>query len=186
MAEPVPKIMPDTNPAAIDEREQSQIFDEWLARHKGLLFKVVRAYAFTPHDQEDLFQEIAVQVWKSIPGFQGEAAVSTWVYRVALYTAISWSRREKRHRQNDRPLSEIERTLSVSAQPRDERLDWLYEQIARFNAIDRSLTLLLLDGFSYREMAQILGISESNVGVKIHRIKKRLSASSQEGTSNGV
>ena len=79
------------------EAEQRRIFDEWLDTHKGLFFKVVRAYAFTPQDQEDLFQEIALQVWHSVPNFRGESKVSTWIYRVALYAAMSWTRQEKKH-----------------------------------------------------------------------------------------
>jgi RNA polymerase sigma-70 factor (ECF subfamily) len=67
--------------------EQQAIFDSWLSTYKGVLFKVVRAYAFTRHDQEDLFQEIATQMWISVPGFEGNSAPSTWIYRVALNTA---------------------------------------------------------------------------------------------------
>jgi RNA polymerase sigma-70 factor (ECF subfamily) len=78
--------------------QESRIFDEWLSRHKALLFKVVHAYAFTSHDREDLFQEIATQVWNSIPGFRAESAVTTWLYRVALNSALAWSRKERKHR----------------------------------------------------------------------------------------
>jgi RNA polymerase sigma-70 factor (ECF subfamily) len=66
------------------ELEQKQIFDDWLQRHKGILFKIVRAYAFNAYDQDDLFQEIALQLWRSIPEFRGESKASTWIYRVAL------------------------------------------------------------------------------------------------------
>ncbi len=170
----------------MDENEQKRLFDECLNKHKGLLFKVVRAYAFSPHDQDDLFQEISVQVWNSIPNFRGESAVTTWIYRVALYSAIAWSRREKKHHDGKQPLTEVEHTLTETAKFKDSRLDWLYEQIAQLNEIERSLTLLLLDGFSYKEMATILGISESNVGVKINRIKKHLTQKSQETINHGV
>ena len=70
--------------------EQQRIFEEWLAQHKGLLFKVVRAYAFNSHDQDDLFQEMTTQVWNSVPRYRGDSAVSTWIYRVAFYSAIGW------------------------------------------------------------------------------------------------
>ena len=170
----------------MDECEQKRIFDEWLNRHKGLFFKVVRAYAFNPHDQDDLFQEISVQVWNSIPNFRGESGVTTWIYRVALYSAIAWTRRERKHRDGKQPLTEAEYTLTESTKFKDNRLDWLYEQITQLNEIDRSLTLLLLDGLSYKEMAAILGISENNVGVKINRIKKHLTQKSQETVDHGV
>lgn len=168
------------------ENEQKRIFDEWLNDHKGLFFKVVRAYAFTPQDQDDLFQEIAIQVWDSVPGFRGESSVATWIYRVALYTAMSWARLEIKREDRKRPLTAVEHTLLATSAKKDGRLIWLYDQIAQLNEIDRSLTLLLLDGYSYKEMASILGISPSNVGVKINRIKKYLTRKSQEGIKHGV
>lgn len=161
------------------EREQKQIFDDWLQQHKGILFKIVRAYAFTAADQDDLFQEIALQVWRSIPEFRGESKASTWIYRVALYAASAWTRRELRQPPT-KPLDAVAQTLTLTAQPSDPRVDWLYEQIAQFEPIERSLCLLLLDGFSYKEMAELLGIAENNVGVKIHRIKQRLVAQSRK------
>ena len=92
----------------MQECEQKRIFDEWLEEHKGLFFKVVRAYAFTPQDQEDLFQEIAIQVWDSVPNFRGESSVGTWIY---LYTAMSWARREIKHEDGKRPLTTVAHTL---------------------------------------------------------------------------
>ena len=154
--------------------EQSRIFDEWLSRHKGLLFKVVHAYAFASHDREDLFQEIATQVWNSIPRFRAESAVTTWLYRVALNSALAWSRKERRHRDRTQTLEAGEPVLRETSRSKDQRLGWLYEQIAQLDHVDRSLTLLLLDGYSYREMAETLGISENYVGVKINRIKTHL------------
>ena len=95
----------------MQEQEQKRIFDEWLDEHKGLFFKVVRAYAFTPQDQDDLFQEIAIQVWDSVPNFRGESSVGTWIYRVALYTAMSWARQEIRDEDRKRPLTAVAHTL---------------------------------------------------------------------------
>lgn len=162
--------------------DHRQRFDTWLRTHSGVLFKVVRAYAFTPEDRDDLFQEIALQVWHAVPTYREEAAVTTFLYRIALYVALGWSRREKKHRRGRRPLDDA----PLTTLPRDDRLDWVYDRIAALNPVDRSLMLLLLDGFSYREMAAILGISESNVGVKISRIKKRLSRQSTEAFNHGL
>lgn len=160
------------------EHDQRLIFDSWLADHKGILFKIIRAYAFNAHDQDDLFQEIALQLWRSIPDFRGEAKASTWIYRVSLYTASAWTRREKKQPPTE-PIT-VAQSLTAMEQPNDARIDWLYEQIAQLNPIDRSVCLLMLEGFSYQEIAEMLGISESNVGVKIHRIKQRLTAQTRE------
>jgi RNA polymerase sigma-70 factor, ECF subfamily len=169
----------------MQEHEQQQVFVEWLRRHEGLFFKVVRAYAFTPQDQEDLFQEIATQVWRSIPGFRGDAAVTTWIYRVALNAAIAWTLKERRHRAGKQGLDGVEPAILQASPAADPRVEWLYEQIRQLNEIDRSLTLLLLDGFSYKEMAAMLGITENYVGVKINRIKAHLTGKSREETSDG-
>ena len=76
------------------DSERDRIFGEWLAGHKGILFKVVHAYAFEHADRQDLFQEIVIQVWHSVDAFRGESSVPTWMYRVALNTAIAWTRKE--------------------------------------------------------------------------------------------
>lgn len=168
------------------EIEQQQIFDDWLGQHQSLLFKVVYAYAFNRVDREDLFQEIALQVWRSIPNFQQQSAVTTWLYRLSLNTALTWKRKEQKHVSGRQSIKKVEHLLHENIKNRDERLVWLYEEIAGFNEIDRSLILLLLDGFSYKEMAQILGITEANIGVKIHRIKKQLILKSEKHTRYGV
>jgi RNA polymerase sigma-70 factor (ECF subfamily) len=97
------------------------------------------------------------------------------LYRVALNTAIAWNRGEDRHRRGKQPLEMMDGVLTTaSCDRRDARLEWLYRQIAQLNDVDRSLALLLLDGFTYKEIAAVVGITESNVGVKINRIKSAL------------
>ncbi|MCB0705928.1 MAG: RNA polymerase sigma factor [Saprospiraceae bacterium] len=168
------------------EEEQKKIFNGWIKVHSALLFKIVRAYAFNEVDREELFQEITIQLWRSIPSFRGDAAVTTWMYRISLNTALRWAASEQKHRQGVKPIGEIEHVLMEKPNQQDERLSWLYEEIAGLHEIDRSLTLLLLDGFSYKEMAQMLGISESNIGVKLHRIKKYLIDRSKKAKHNGI
>ena len=160
------------------ETEQQRIFETWLTQHKGLIFKVVRAYAFTGMDRDDLFQEISFQVWRSVLSFRKESSAVTWIYRVALNTAIRWIRKERKHQQQT-PIDQAEHLLQENTVAKDERLVWLYEQIHQLEPVDRSLSLLMLDGFSYKEMANIIGITESHVGVKINRIKKQLIANSK-------
>lgn len=154
------------------EKDQKQTYDHWLKQYKALVFKIVRAYANVLEDQDDLFQEISIQLWYSIPSFKGDSSPVTWIYRICLNTAIKWGRKSPRNLHE--PLEKVQHVLQESNVPLDPRLDWLYAQIQQMDEIDRSLALLLLDDFSYKEMAQILGISESYVGVKINRIKKQL------------
>lgn len=163
------------------DAERERIFGEWLAGHRGILFKVVRAYAWTPADRDDLFQEIAIQVWRSVAAYRGESSVPTWLYRVALNTALAWTRKEVRHQRGKEPLEAAEGLLlEVRAERSDPRVEWLYQQIAQLKEVDRSVALLLLDGFSYREIAGITGLTESNVGVKINRIKTALAGKHAE------
>lgn len=160
---------------------QKQIFDEWLSLHKGLLFKVVRSYARSIHDQDDLFQEIGLKLWHSISKFRGEAAVTTWIYRVALNAAISWSRKEHSRKNNTKSFKVSESILRSQPVKKNERVEWLYERIGKLDALDCSICLLMLDGFSYKEISDTLGISEGNVGVKVHRIKSDLIEQSKGG-----
>ncbi len=160
------------------EKEQEHIFENWLDQYKGLIFKVVKAYTFTAMDQDDLFQEITVQVWRSVPTFRQESSAATWIYRISLNTAIKWIRKEQKYVQAEE-LGRVQYILQEHESQIDERLTWLYKEIHKLDEIDRSLTLLLLDNFSYKEMAVILGITESNVGVKISRIKKYLISKSK-------
>lgn len=163
------------------EDQQHSIFTEWLRLHRGLLFKVVKAYAFTVEDQNDLFQEIALQVWRSVPNFRGESAVTTWLYRISLNASLKWRSMENRHMNGRNRIEHAQNILQENQQTTpDERLSWLYEEIATLNEVDRSVCLLLLEDFNYKEMAEILGISENNVAVKIHRLKKHLIAQSKK------
>lgn len=168
------------------ESEQRKIFNEWLDGYRALLFKVIKAYAFSTEDQNDLFQEICLQVYRSIPNFKGNAAVSTWLYRIALNNAIKWSTKEKKHVDGHQELDQSKHLLRANEVYEEDRVAWLYAEIKQFNEIDRSLTLLLLDGYSYKEMSEMMGISESNIGVKIYRIKKQLMENSKKYEHDGV
>jgi len=158
--------------SGVTEKDHKQVFETWLQQHKGLVFKVVRAYASGAMEEDDLFQEITIQIWKSIPAFRNHSAVTTWIYRISLNTAIKWIRQSHRH--STESLDNVHQLLQATHHVPDERLNWLYEQIRNLDEIDRSVTLLMLDSYSYKEISNILGISESNVGVKINRIKKQL------------
>jgi RNA polymerase sigma-70 factor (ECF subfamily) len=153
------------------EKEFLQI----ITQHQGIILKVCRMYGNNHDDAEDLFQEIVLQLWRSYPGFRHEAKVTTWMYRLALNTAIT-SLRKGSQKLQWQPLKL--QHLNFSA-PEDQRLDVQYDQelqqaINVLNKLDKALVMLYLDERSYREMAEIMEMSEVNIGVKINRIKKKL------------
>lgn len=168
------------------EAVRSKIFHNWLESYQGILYKIIRAYSNSVMDQDDLFQEIALQLWRSIPSFRREAKASTWIYRVSLNTAIAWQGKERKHGEQE-SIEDVEhRIYHPEDANTDERLDWLYQEIAMLNKVDRSVALLLLDGFSYQEMSELIGLTENNLAVKIHRIKKHLILKSEKYERHGV
>lgn len=159
------------------------LFRGVLQEHAGLIMKVAGTFAHTGPDREDLTQEILLQVWRAIPQFEPKAKVSTWLYRVAMNTALAWRRKEKKY-VGYAPLFEVEDLTGGSsgasfAQDR-ERVEALYAAIRNLPKIDAFLVMMYLDDLSYREMADILGISEVNVGVKLNRARKALAESMKE------
>lgn len=154
------------------ETEQQRIFDLWISDYRALLYKVIRAYGDTESDREDLFQEISIQIWRSVPNFREDCAISTWLYRISLNTALKWAKKSSKHSKGHHSLDVANQLLAPNEI--DDRLDWLYTEIHKLGEVEKSLTLLMLDGYSYKEMAEIMGISENYVGVKINRIKKHL------------
>jgi RNA polymerase sigma-70 factor, ECF subfamily len=161
------------------DKKQEALFRRWLDEHLGLMLKVVRACTMTRQDQEDLFQEILLQLWSSIPAFRGEAKESTWIYRVAFNTALGWRRDEKRRRVKHEAFLKFSEMPDVSSshsqQSRDnEIVTQLYAAIRELPKVDASLALMNLDGLSYQEMAEVLGISENYVGVKLNRLRQQL------------
>ena len=158
--------------------EQEAIFRRWFDQHLGLMLKVVRGCA-APQDQDDLFQDILLQVWSSIPAFRGEAKETTWIYRVAFNTALAWRRGQRRRRDGHERFLEFDvspksHPSHVDSQPEQVIIEQLCAAIRQLPKVDASLALMHLDGLSYREMAEVIGISENYIGVKLNRIRKQL------------
>ena len=161
------------------DEDQKSLFMNWLGEHGSSVMKVARAYTLTSEECQDLAQEILLQAWRSLPKFEGKANAATWFYRVALHTAMNWHRKDRRRRSRQQPLLEVQALApegidsAEQAQQRDT-VEQLYQAIHQLPKTDAALVLLYLDELSYREMAEVLGISESNVGVKLNRAKKAL------------
>jgi RNA polymerase sigma-70 factor, ECF subfamily len=154
------------------------MFKDWLIERRGAVLKVARAYTLTAEDSQDLAQEILLQVWRSLPQYQGHASAATWCYRVALNTALAWRRKERRRHTRQRPLPNGENLPAAGDIAREgarrDLVERLYGAIRRLPGAEAALVLLHLDGLSYRQMAEVLGVSEGNVGVKLNRAKKAL------------
>jgi RNA polymerase sigma-70 factor (ECF subfamily) len=173
----------------LQDEDHKSLFLNWLDDHAASVMKVARAYTLTSEECQDLAQEILLQAWRSLPKFEGRATAATWFYRVALHTAMNWHRKDKPRRSRQQPLLEVqvvapEGSDSAEQAQQQETVEQLYQAIHQLPKTDAALVLLYLDELSYREMAEVLGISESNVGVKLNRAKKALSAL-MDGGSHG-
>lgn len=160
--------------------DQKTLFMTWLDGHGASVVKVARAYTLTHEECQDLAQEILLQAWQSLPNFEQRASAATWFYRVALQTAMNWHRKDRPRRACQQPLLDVQHIAvegagSVEQVQQRETVERLYAAIHQLPKADAALVLLYLDELSYREMADVLGISESNVGVKLNRAKKALS-----------
>lgn len=161
------------------------MFMTWLDEHGSSVMKVARAYTLISDDCQDLAQEILLQAWRSLPQFEGKASAATWFYRVALHTAMNWRRKDAPRRSRQQPFVEVHAITggdfeSGEQAEQRETVEQLYQAIHQLPKADAALVLLYLDDLSYREMAEVLGLSESNVGVKLNRAKKALAALMKE------
>jgi len=157
--------------------DEEAIFLRLIDQHRGIIRKVAAGYCLTHADQHDLSQEIMLQLWKAYPRYSPERPFSTWMYRIALNVAISFLRRNTRPVRQTIALDEIDHELadqSGEANDPDERMALLQRFIATLDPLNRALLLLYLDDHSYRDIAAILGITETNVATKLSRLKERL------------
>lgn len=152
--------------------------DEFVAlvhQHRAMLYKVCNLYCASGHDKQDLFQEIVIQLWGAWPRFRGDSKFSTWLYRIALNTAISDLRKQKKIIRSTEPgLLPTEIQDIQYNKEKEERLQQLYKAISHLTEIERAIVMLYLEDRSYEEMEDILGINQNNLRVKMNRIKEKL------------
>ena len=150
-------------------------FIDILNSHRGLIYKVCNLYCADREDRKDLFQEIVLQIWKSWGSFRHESKLSTWMYRIALNTAISDLRKQKKYIKSVEPeLLPTEIQDIQYSNEKEERLQQLYKAINHLTEIERAIVMLYLEDKSYEEMEDILGINQNNLRVKMNRIKEKL------------
>ena len=161
----------------MEERRQKE-FEDLLQSHQGIVFKVANTYCWHPDDRADLVQDIVAQVWRAWPRYDRTRTFSTWFYRIALNVAISFVRKEVRHREISVPFDEtLHGTRAVPSSEIDEdRRRRLHSFIERQAPLDRALLLLYLEDKSQREISEILGITPTNVSTKVSRLKQKIRA----------
>lgn len=154
--------------------QEKDRFIQVIKENKGIVWKVIRSYCKDPEDWKDLEQEIIIQLWKSFKGYNNQFKLSTWIYRIALNVAISHFRRDLKRKNN----TSLDEAILVSIdddgeRELDDRRQLLYRFINELDELNKALIILHLDDHSHKEIAEIVGISESNVGTKINRIKNK-------------
>lgn len=155
-------------------------FIQILSENKWVLYKVINTYCKDSEDRKDLEQEILVQLWKSFESYNSQYKISTWIYKIAMNVSISFYRSNLHRKSRTSSISEsiiqvanqIDNSVSL-----DEERKFLYDFLKQLDGFNKEILILYLDNHSYKEIAEIVGITESNVGTKINRIKNKLQES---------
>jgi RNA polymerase sigma-70 factor (ECF subfamily) len=170
----------------VSQKEDSKIM-QLIEEHKGIIISICHAFCKERTDQDDLAQEIIIRIWEGYHHYQTQFKFSTWMYRVALNVAISYNRNNQKWKDHiilsESSLEEI--STSDEKSSREESLQLLYQKVSALKPIDKALMLLYFEEKSYKEISEIIGITETNVATRIGRIKERLKQDLQK-TSNKI
>ena len=156
-------------------------FTKLLHENQGIVHKVANLYFRDRLEKEDYHQELIIQLWKAFPSFSNQAKFSTWMYRVCLNAAIDILRKEKNQLKRVKVADADMRHIASEQDPENANQEKLYDAISKLSTIDKAIITLYLDEYSYREIAEIIGITENNTGVKISRIKSQILKSLKDG-----
>ncbi len=161
--------------------EREKVFLSILESHKGIIYKVANTYCYDKSDRDDLIQEITLQIWKSIESYNKEYKWSTWIYRIALNTSISFYRKNRTHQEKTVNLDQVIEISDVYEEPSDnDNFILLRRFLQELKEIDKALMLLHLEGLSSQEIGDIMATTQTNVTTKISRIKKKLKLKFQQ------
>ncbi|MGI9583598.1 RNA polymerase sigma factor [Chryseobacterium sp. RRHN12] len=150
-------------------------FLKLVNRHKGILYKASRIYADSVEDREDLQQEILIQLWKSYQNFKGNSEFSTWMYRVAINTAITYLKKEKQRSRNHTDVPHHFEVQQEDYNPtRDRQLEIFYSAVQELNPLEKAVIFYFMEGMSHKEIGNNLGLSEGNARVKLNRTKEKI------------
>jgi RNA polymerase sigma factor (sigma-70 family) len=157
------------------DKELGLRFNQIIEQHSGILFKVARTYCLNEEDRKDLMQEIMIQAWKSLHKYDDNFAITTWLYRISLNVAISFYRKNATRQKSNIPLfDELTSIQDEISNEEQEQLHQLEVFISELNDLDKALMLLYLEDKSHAEISEIMGLSVSNIGTKLGRVKEKL------------
>lgn len=154
--------------------KQKEQFVSDFEKNIGIILKISRAYTNTAYDREDLINDIALELWKSYPNFKGESKTSTWFYRIALNVSMNYKRKKKPNLLFFHEVNQINISDWFNNDEDNKQINLLYECIEDLNEFNKAIIILYLDGNSHDEISMITGISKTNVGTRISRIKEQL------------
>lgn len=158
----------------MQKREAEKQFEKHIKEHELLIYKICRIYAYSDADRQDLFQDIVIQLWNAYPKFKGESKLSTWLYRVAINTAITGLRKKKDFIRSYEHTALPTNISDDNSRHEEERLLKMYKAIEQLNEIEKAIVMLYLEDKTYEEMEEILGINQGNLRVKMNRVKDKL------------
>lgn len=156
------------------DNNKKKDFISLIEQHQGIIYKVSKMYCDKEECRQDLFQDILVQLWQSYPSFNNNSKFSTWMYKVALNTALAQFKKEKK--KPEESVSNIPTNIieEDSYKEKENQRELIQKAISKLNKAEKAIIILYMDDYSYEEIAEITGITTSNVGVKINRIKTKL------------
>ncbi|HMQ78104.1 MAG TPA: RNA polymerase sigma factor [Ignavibacteria bacterium] len=170
--------------------DKDTLFKQVLEENKDRIYRICCAYERNAIDRDDLYQEIIINIWKNLDKFEGRSAISTWVYRIAVNTSLMHVKKESKRNSVTSELDE--NSLNLAEPPNEDReekietgkrIETLYECINELSALDRLIISMVLEDLSYKEIAEVTGLSVNNTGVRINRIKKELFRLMEERTN---
>jgi len=159
--------------------KKEEIFKKTVGANKDRILRICRYYAPSVEDQKDMYQEILINIWKSLENFRGDSEISTWIYRIAINTSLSYAGKQYKSMKlivdfDSGAFSNLLKDEESLVQIKEEKFNALQAELNQLSVIDKALMGLVIEGLSTKEIADIIGITEPNVRVKIHRVKEML------------
>lgn len=149
-----------------------------ISAHQDKIYRICRAYLYDTSQAQDLYQEVLINLWQSLPRFKGQSAITTWIYRVTVNTTMTYNRQQSRYQKVMSQYQQEElgasKAVAEQAGQKDEQIDQLYKAINQLKADEKLLISLVLEDLSYKEIAEVIGLKPNHVGVKINRVKQKI------------